>query len=186
MTSPTNAPPLFTPLTGPDGYPPLEHLGLIGDGTTAALVDTGGRVVWLCAPRFDSEPLFCSILDAAGGGSFRIAPQDAVEGRQRYESESAVLVTEVRGARGSVRITDCLTLRAGADLNGDTAVGRGELLRRVEGLQGEVALEVAVDLRGGASATRRADGLRIRPRNHDLELALSADVALDGLETTIP
>jgi len=109
-----------------------------------------------------------------------------VEGRQRYEPDSAVLVTELRGPSGSVRITDCLTLRSGADLGEDTAAGRGELLRRVEGLQGEVALEVAVDLRGGASATRRADGLRIRPRNHDLELALSADVALDGLETTIP
>jgi alpha,alpha-trehalase len=73
-----------SPLEYHDGYPPLEDLGLIGDGSTAALVARDGTVVWLCVPRFDSEPLFCSLLDARRGGCFRIAPEEVLEALQRY------------------------------------------------------------------------------------------------------
>ena len=36
--------------------PSLADLGLIGDGATAALVDHGGSIRWMCVPNFDSEP----------------------------------------------------------------------------------------------------------------------------------
>ena len=185
MAATTRTSPAFAPLLGHDRYPPLEDLGLIGDGSTAALVDRSGSVVWLCAPRFDSHPLFCSILDYRRGGAFRIALDDAVEALQRYEPDTAVLVTELRGPSGRVRITDCLTIRAGADLNEDTAAGRGELLRRAEVLEGEITLRVTVEVHGGAAATAHADGLRVQPRDHDLDLQLSSDVELDGLETAV-
>jgi GH15 family glucan-1,4-alpha-glucosidase len=57
-----------------EGYLPIEDYGLIGDGATAALIGRDGEVAWLCLPRFDSPPLFCSVLDHARGGAFRIAP----------------------------------------------------------------------------------------------------------------
>jgi alpha,alpha-trehalase len=176
----------LTPLRYYGGYPPLEDLGLIGDGTTAALVARDGAVVWLCVPRFDSEPLFCSLLDVKTGGAFRIAPEGVTDTRQRYEPDTGILVTELRSPTGVVRITDCLTLRSGADLGEDTAAGRGELLRSVVVLDGSVRLEVDLEPRGGATAESHGQGIRVRAaRRPDLDLRLVATVALDGLRTTV-
>ena len=55
--------PSMKPLIRTGGYLPIEDHGLIGDGATAALIGRDGGIAWLCAPRFDSPPLFCSILD---------------------------------------------------------------------------------------------------------------------------
>ena len=55
---------------------PIAEHGLIGDLQTAALVSTNGTIDWYCPPRFDSPSVFASLLDAARGGSFGIAPVD--------------------------------------------------------------------------------------------------------------
>ena len=175
-----------SPLRYHDGYPPLEDHGLIGDGTTAALVARDGTVSWLCVPHFDSDPLFCSLLDTANGGFFRIAPEEVVEARQRYEPDTAVLVTELRSSTGLVRITDCLTLRSGADLAEDTPAGRGELLRSVVVLDGSVSLRVEIEPRGGATVVPRGHGAVVRcHRRPDLDLRLLATVPLDGATTSV-
>src|SRR5215469_2702054 len=111
--------PPFRPVRRQDGYLPLEDLGLIGDGRTAALVGLDGSIPWLCLPRFGSEPLFCGLLDHARGGHFTVTPEGLTEARQRYEPDTGVLTTELRGATGVVRITDALVLRSGADLTDD-------------------------------------------------------------------
>ena len=119
----------FSPIVAIDGYLPLEDHGLIGDGETAALVARNGAISWLCLPRFDSPPVFCSILDHRRGGQFLIAPEDLTVARQRYEPDSGVLTTEMRTQSGLVRVTDAMTLRNGADLTTDASAARGELLR---------------------------------------------------------
>src|SRR3569833_108732 len=80
--------PPFRPVRLHGGYLPLEDLGLLGDGATAALVGLDGSIPWMCVPRFDSEPLFCGLLDQAHGGRFTMAPEDPAEARQRYAPDT--------------------------------------------------------------------------------------------------
>jgi alpha,alpha-trehalase len=164
-----------------DGYLPIEDHGLIGDGTTAALVGRDGAVSWMCVPRFDSEPLFCGLLDARRGGAFTVAPEPLVSSRQYYEPDTGVLVTEMSGPDGRVRVTDALTLRSGADLSEDTAAGRGELLRRIEVLGGRVRLRVRVQPWGGARTRPHGSGLElVAARRPELELHLESSLTLQS------
>ena len=83
----------------------LEELGLIGNCQFSALIANSGAVVWCCLPRFDSEPVFGSLLDP-DGGEFSIRPADGSTGRQRYVENSNVLVTEFEAANWAFRVFD--------------------------------------------------------------------------------
>ncbi|WP_019623509.1 glycoside hydrolase family 15 protein [Thioalkalivibrio thiocyanoxidans] len=171
------------PLKRIDGYLPIEDHGLIGDGTTAALVGRDGGISWMCVPRFDSEPLFCGLLDHRHGGVFRVAPEPLVAARQYYLGDTAVLVTEMDGPEGRVRITDTLPLRAGADLSEDAPAGRGELLRHIEVLKGRVRLRIRVEPWGRARVAPHGPTLQIMPnRQPALELNLDTSLPLDSTD----
>jgi GH15 family glucan-1,4-alpha-glucosidase len=175
--------PAFRPIRPVDGYPALEDLGLIGDGSTTALVGRDGAVHWMCVPAFDSEPLLCGLLDRAAGGEFAVAPEGLLESRQAYEADTGVLVTELRGPEGVVRVTDALVLRSGADLADDAPAGRSELVWSAVVLSGRVRLRVSLRPRGGAMAHPWLDGIAVRPaRQPELRLHLRANRALTGLE----
>ncbi len=163
-----------------DGYLPIEDYGLIGDGAAAALVGRDGAVAWLCAPRFDDPPLFCGLLDARRGGAFTIAPERLDESRHYYVPDTGVLVTELGGPDGVVRVTDALTFRTGANLNEGGRAARGELLRTVEVLAGEVALRVELAPRGRVEAEPHGEGLRLRT-GHGLDLRFGATLPIQGL-----
>jgi alpha,alpha-trehalase len=176
--------PAFRPVRMVGGYPPLADLGLIGDGATTALVGLDGSVRWMCVPGFDSEPLFCALLDHARGGEFRVAPEGLVEARQRYEPDTGVLVTELRSDTGVVQVTDALALRSGADLTDDAPADHAELVRSAVVLAGEVRLRVDVQPRGGARVRRAFNGLAVEcPRRPGLRLHLRSNRPLDGLQT---
>lgn len=174
--------PSFLPVRRRDGYLPLEDLGLIGDGSAAALVGLDGSIPWMCLPRFDSEPLFCGLLDHAEGGHFTVAPEDLVEARQRYEPDTGVLTTESRSATGLVRLTDALVLRSGADLTDDAPVDRAELVRSAVVLAGSVRLRVELRPRGGGQARALFSGLEVwASRRPDLRLHLRSNRPLTAL-----
>lgn len=143
----------FAPFRRIDGYLPLEDHGLVGDGSTAALVARDGRVPWLCVPRFDSPPILCSLLDHARGGEFRVALDGLIEGRQAYEPDTGVLVTELRSRDATIRLTDAMTVGEGASLLDDGEVARGELLRKIEVLRGPASVRVELVPRDGADAS---------------------------------
>src|SRR5262245_45734551 len=168
--------PRFRPVRRLSGYHPLEDLGLVGDGATVALVGRDGSIPWLCVPGFDAAPLFCGLLDDAKGGHFSIAPQGVLEARQRYETDTGVLTTELRTADGLVRITDALSLRSRADLTDDAPADRGELVRSVVALAGSARIDVSIAPRGGAQALPGFSGLEVRPSSRPgLRLHLRAN-----------
>ncbi|WP_439606303.1 glycoside hydrolase family 15 protein [Hydrogenophaga sp.] len=97
----------------PDGFappaPPSLSLGVVGNCAFSALIDPHGRVVWSCLPRFDGDPVFHALLggDGAEQGAFAIEIEHLAEARQRYEPNTAVLVTELWDHHGNgLSITD--------------------------------------------------------------------------------
>ncbi|MBV9581785.1 MAG: glycoside hydrolase family 15 protein [Chloroflexi bacterium] len=176
--------PGFRPLEYRAGHLPIEDFSLIGDGATCALVGRDGSIPWMCVPRFDSEPLFCGLLDRARGGHFTIAPEDVVEARQLYEPDTAVLKTELRCRTGVVQVIDALAFRAGAEIWDTAASDRAELVRSAIVLNGAVRLRVEVEPRGGAEARAAWSALNVRAvRRPDLRLHLRSTRQLEGLRT---
>ncbi|MEM7540775.1 MAG: glycoside hydrolase family 15 protein [Pseudomonadota bacterium] len=84
---------------------PDLNLGLIGNSTIAALVDRHASIVWCCMPGFDGDPVFDGLLrdeiESATPGVFGIDLVGLDSTTQRYEKNTAVLVTELRARDGS-------------------------------------------------------------------------------------
>jgi len=95
---------------GCDGKVSSLNLGVIGNCTFGALVDEAARIVWCCLPRFDADPVFCSLIDDdvnAGAGFFAIELLGAAGAVQRYRENTAILETEmVDGAGNRIVVTD--------------------------------------------------------------------------------
>ncbi|HVA55483.1 MAG TPA: glycoside hydrolase family 15 protein [Gammaproteobacteria bacterium] len=86
------------------------ELGVIGNCAFCALVDERAEMVWTCLPRFDGDPVFCSLLQSEGDsdkGYFGIELADFASSEQRYERNTAILVTTLHDKNGAVlEITD--------------------------------------------------------------------------------
>lgn len=169
-----------------EAYLPIEDHGLIGDGRGCALVGRDGAVGFMCVPRFDAPPLFCSLLDRRHGGSFLLAPDGLRLSRQHYIEDTGVLVTELRTDTGIVEVTDAFLLQPGAQLEDDTPVARGELVRHARVTHGTVDLRVSLQPRGGAEAERRSGGWNLACPRQPLKLHLTASRPLPGPQCTVP
>jgi GH15 family glucan-1,4-alpha-glucosidase len=86
------------------------ELGLVGNGSFAALIDGQARVVWGCLPAFDGDPAFCALLSPAiGGGDYAIELEDFESATQEYVGNTAVLRTVLRDRHGgAVEVTDAV------------------------------------------------------------------------------
>ncbi|MFJ8712989.1 glycoside hydrolase family 15 protein [Streptomyces violaceus] len=134
----------------------IEDYALIGDEQTAALVGTDGSVDWLCLPRFDSAACFAKLLGDEDNGYWRISPVGADRcTRRAYRHDTLVLDTEWETEQGAVRVTDLMPQRDQAP----------DLVRVVEGLDGEVTLHSVLKLRFDYGSiipwVRRVDGHRV-------------------------
>lgn len=114
----------------------ISQYGFLSDSRSAALVASDGQLEWLCWPRFDSEPLFSSLLDAQKGGCWWMRPTSDFVSWQTYVEDSLILKTHFRTESGEAVVTDWL--HAGA---------RQALCRLVEGVRGEVEIDTGCDLR---------------------------------------
>ncbi|WP_030528375.1 glycoside hydrolase family 15 protein [Phycicoccus jejuensis] len=109
---------------------PIAEYALLGDTEGAALVSRHGAVDWLCLPRFDSPACFAALLGTDDHGRWFLGPVDEATATRAYRENSFVLDTVHETATGRVRVTDLMPF-------GD---GRADLVRIVEGLEGEVAM----------------------------------------------
>ena len=80
-------------------------LGIVGNGTVAALINSRGDYQWFCLPRFDGQPVFNQLL--GGGGCFSVWMEDLASRTQSYERNTAILRTRLESRDGAVvEITD--------------------------------------------------------------------------------
>ncbi|HEV8471864.1 MAG TPA: trehalase-like domain-containing protein, partial [Methylomirabilota bacterium] len=127
----------------PDRYVPLRDYALIGDGRTAALISKEGSVDWWCLPDLDSPSVFAAILDADRGGRWVLCPEDDAQAHRRYAPDTNLLETTYTTATGRVRVIDVMTLP------GRRLAPLRELARRVEGIDGRVAMRWRIEPRFG-------------------------------------
>ena len=117
----------------------IEDYGLIGNTYTSALVSHIGSIDWLCAPRFDSDACFAALVGYDEHGRWSLRPTvDVRETRQRYRDDTMILETEFVCDGGGVRIIDFMPVGS-----------RCDVVRIVEGVEGEVLLEMLLNVRFG-------------------------------------
>src|SRR6516162_4601863 len=117
----------------------IEDYGLIGNMYTSALVSRRGSIDWLCAPRFDSAACFAALLGYDEHGRWSLRPTVAVrENRQSYRGDTMILETAFACDGGAVRVIDFMPMS-----------GRCDVVRIIEGLDGEVPFEMLLDIRFG-------------------------------------
>lgn len=130
------------------GFAGLGDYAAIGEGRSVALIAPDGAIDWWCAPNLDSPALFDRILDSQLGGYFQLVPGEPWRMERHYREESNVLETYYETDSGAVKVTESLN---------STFAGRlpwNELARRVEGLHGNVRMELR--LRLGTHAETRS------------------------------
>ena len=120
--------------------PRIEDYALVADGHTAALVHRRGSIDWFCPRRLDAGSVFGRLLDLERGGHFVLAPcaPDA-EPERDYLEGTLVLCTTWSARGGRARVLDLLAVD-----RDDPASPQRQLVRIVDGLDGEVEFEVHV------------------------------------------
>lgn len=111
----------------------IEDYAMIGDCETAALVERGGSIDWLCFPRFDSPACFAALLGDARHGRFRIAPvAPPTRVTRRYLDGTLILETRFDTEDGEVALVDFMPR--------DSQIR--DVVRLVRGVRGRVPMRL--------------------------------------------
>lgn len=133
-------------------------LAPIGNGRTAALIDTKGRIVWWCFPRFDSDPVFCRLLAGDEEKGFcEIMLHGGVRAKTTYVRNTAIVETILEDDAGNaLRITDF----APRFMRFERVFHPAQIYRRIEPLSGlpRITVKVRPTFNYGAPCTGKAVG----------------------------
>jgi len=118
----------------------LREYALLADGERGALVGPRGDLVWMCAPRWDSDAVFSSLI--GGRGMYAVTPADArfVLGGY-YEAGSLIWHSRWVTESGVIECRESLALPGDAD--------RVIVLRRIIAVQGDARVTVRLDAHAG-------------------------------------
>ncbi len=166
------------------------ELGVIGNCQISALLDDRGRMVWSCLPRFDSDPVFCTVLadgpDQTVRGFYEVELIDLARTEQRYVPNTPILETILEDKRGGrVKITDfCPRFE-----QYDRTFHPVEIVRYVEPLAGSprVVVRLRPAAEYGALAPETTFGSNhIRYVMPELTLRLTTDLSLNHVMEETP
>ncbi|HEY5222402.1 MAG TPA: glycoside hydrolase family 15 protein [Microbacteriaceae bacterium] len=118
----------------------LREYALLADGQRGALIGPRGDIAWMCAPRWDSDAVFSSLI--GGGGKYAITPSAKPFVWGGYYEEGT-LIWHSRWVTTSQVIESREALAFPGDPH--TAV----MLRRVLAVEGETHVEMVLDPRAG-------------------------------------
>ena len=125
------------------GASAIGDYAIIGDCGTAALVSRTGAIDWFCMPHFSGPSVFAAILDRKRGGTFSICPIGRFDISRRYVGPTAILETTFATDSGTIRLTDVMPMTPGMG----TLRPYREILRIIEGITGEVVLDILCEPR---------------------------------------
>jgi alpha,alpha-trehalase len=130
-------------------FPPqaLRDYAFIADGERGALVGPRGEIAWMCAPRWDSDAVFGSLVGARG--VYSVVPVGRFVWGGYYEPDSLIWRSRWVTGRGVVECREALALPADPD--------RVVLLRRVCAIDGDARLRVELEAHAGFGSSSFAD-----------------------------
>ena len=131
-------------------------------------------------PRFDSEPVFGTLLDP-DGGRFTVGPADGSSGVLRYVENTNVIETTFTGSDGTFRVVDFAPRFA----QHDRIFRPTQLFRIIEPVEGLPRARVLCDPRLGWSKAvpeRLAGSNHLRFEGFPSQLRLTSDIPLTYLD----
>ncbi|HEY2793014.1 MAG TPA: glycoside hydrolase family 15 protein, partial [Micromonosporaceae bacterium] len=142
----------------------LREYAMIADGRRGAIVGPAGDIAWLCAPRWDSDALFNTLI--GGAGHYTVTPVDRHTWGGFYEDGSLIWRSRWITDGGRIECREALALPA----DPDTTV----VLRRIEPIDTTAHLRLTLDPRAGYGTT----ALRDLHRHHGVWTARVGDLYL--------
>jgi hypothetical protein len=113
----------------------LREYAFLADGQRGALVGPRGDVVWMCAPRWDSDAVFCALI--GGHGGYAVTPAGRFVWGGYYEDGGLIWRSRWVTETGIVECRDALAFPG--------EQGRAVLLRRVLAVKGAAQLHVLLE-----------------------------------------
>ncbi|MGH3781056.1 MAG: glycoside hydrolase family 15 protein, partial [Pseudonocardiaceae bacterium] len=122
-------------------FPPqvLREYALLADGERGVLVGPRGDYVWMCAPRWDSDPVLSSLI--GGAGIYAVTPTGRFVWGGSYEDGSLIWRSRWITESG---ITEC---REALAFPGEPH--RAVILRRIIAVRGDAHVEVVLEPAAG-------------------------------------
>ncbi len=166
--------------------PHKYDLGVVGNCSYMAYIDTATRVQWLCMPRFDSAFLFGGLIDKEKGGEFSVLPdQSSFSSNQYYIKNTNILCTEIVSAAGSYRVTDF----APRFYHFERYFKPLMLIRKIEPISGKPVIRVVCSPRGEWGMLEPVVVMgsnHIRYLNLDSQVRLTTNIPLNYVNENKP
>jgi len=117
----------------------LREYALLADGERGILIGPRGDIAWMCAPRWDSDAVFSSLL--GGHGIYAVTPVGRYVWGGYYEDASLIWRSRWTTETGIVECREALAFPG--------EPGRAVVLRRIIAVSGPAHVRVLLDPRAG-------------------------------------